>query len=824
MAATLGNGTGPWGKKTSSIWGSNSSTFVPRAVADKPHPRNLSVETTDIKKGSGSLLASSESDHWRPGQARGDSAVRISTQPFRGASTVEVPRSLSGGSSNISPTASRAPTVNLTNTAFSAQRPSFTSPTNSGFFGGEPPNVYPKYRDRQAYPSDTVISPTTSSPINERRAQWPTQYHESASVTTSRDTSRAPQSSHSDRQFSFHVDQRSQRRTPQTARNPSQSNISYNNMSTVNPDFLPVFGQVAPDRSVSRGVPSYNRTTYLEQVDDTDRWTLPGYNNFTSSLYSTPTTPSNFTFTRMQDPQALEFRPGHHFHPRTQSEEFVPMKQSWQENDMVVAQRPAHHPMVDTRVAAQVMALKEQYNLYNPYTIPPLHSVGPYLSYYHMGLGNLSAAPPTGPSELESGLQSAKLYDFKQAGKNNRRYELKDIYEHIAEFAGDQHGSRFIQNKLETANSDEKERVFREIEPNAIPLMTDVFGNYVIQKFFDHGHQEHKKILAHKMRGQVLNLSTQMYGCRVVQKALEHVLLEQQAALVGELRNHITACIKDQNGNHVIQKAIERCPASSIGFVYQALVAQVHTLSLHPYGCRVIQRCLERQEEFPAKEIILGELHESMSKGMIGDSYGNYVVQHVVENGPDVNRQHVLNIVLADLEGYSKHKFASNVVEKCIQYSTDVWRRKVVEVLTTVDDRRAEGEGVLVSLIKDSFGNYVIQKLLDSLLVQDFMYLCQHLQPAMAHTKRTGCGKQVVSIEKKMARCEGLVHHSATYGLPVQPVAFQSNYGSVSNTPALTADSRSMQSSGLPSVNGDAVEGATMSRKNSEAPVEALTR
>ena len=94
----------------------------------------------------------------------------------------------------------------------------------------------------------------------------------------------------------------------------------------------------------------------------------------------------------------------------------------------------------------------------------------------------------------------------------------QDIYNHIVEFSGDQHGSRFIQQKLETANSDEKDQVFREIQPNAIQLMTDVFGNYVIQKFFEHGNQSQKKVLANHMKNRILSLSRQMYGCRVVQK------------------------------------------------------------------------------------------------------------------------------------------------------------------------------------------------------------------------------------------------------------------------------------------------------------------
>lgn len=48
--------------------------------------------------------------------------------------------------------------------------------------------------------------------------------------------------------------------------------------------------------------------------------------------------------------------------------------------------------------------------------------------------------------------------------------------------SADQYGSRFIQQKLEIATTDEKNMVFEEIMPHALSLMTDVFGNYVVQK------------------------------------------------------------------------------------------------------------------------------------------------------------------------------------------------------------------------------------------------------------------------------------------------------------------------------------------------------
>jgi len=133
----------------------------------------------------------------------------------------------------------------------------------------------------------------------------------------------------------------------------------------------------------------------------------------------------------------------------------------------------------------------------------------------------MSGVPPIRPAKDQDparGMRSQLLDDFRSTSKSSKRFELKHIYDHIVEFSGDQHGSRFIQEKLESANSDEKDQVFKEIEPNALQLMRDVFGNYVIQKFFEHGNQVQKKLLAGVMKGKVIDLSLQMYACRVVQK------------------------------------------------------------------------------------------------------------------------------------------------------------------------------------------------------------------------------------------------------------------------------------------------------------------
>ncbi|KAJ5166399.1 uncharacterized protein N7482_005180 [Penicillium canariense] len=359
------------------------------------------------------------------------------------------------------------------------------------------------------------------------------------------------------------------------------------------------------------------------------------------------------------------------------------------------------------------------------------------------GLGAAAIVSRTHRDDPTQVVRSPLLEEFRANSKGNKRYELKDIYNHVVEFSGDQHGSRFIQQKLETANSDEKEQVFREIQPNCLQLMTDVFGNYVVQKLFEHGNQTQKKILANQMRGHVLALSTQMYGCRVVQKALEHILTDQQAAMVKELENHVLKCVRDQNGNHVIQKAIERVPSQYVQFIINAFRGQVNRLAAHPYGCRVIQRMLEHCEEVD-RESILAELH-ACTANLIPDQFGNYVIQHVIENGDVKDRDRMIQIVMSQLLAYSKHKFASNVVEKSIEFGDESQRHLIISTLTSSNDR---GESPLLGLMRDQYGNYVIQKVLGQLKDDEREALIDQIKPLLSQLKKFSYGKQIVAIEK----------------------------------------------------------------------------
>lgn len=347
--------------------------------------------------------------------------------------------------------------------------------------------------------------------------------------------------------------------------------------------------------------------------------------------------------------------------------------------------------------------------------------------------------------------RSTILEEFRN--NKSKKYELQDIAGHIVEFSGDQHGSRFIQQKLESATDSEKELVFKEILPNCLALMTDVFGNYVIQKFFEYGTSEQKRILADKLVGNVLILSLQMYGCRVIQKALEVIDLDQQAKLVRELEGNVMKCVKDQNGNHVIQKCIEKIPSKLIQFIVDSFSGQVYTLATHPYGCRVIQRILEHCTD-EQKNPILEELMRC-SISLVQDQYGNYVIQHVLEHGKRKDKSSVLNKMKGQILQLSQHKFASNVVEKCVEFGTPEERIMIAnEILSS---KTPDGSPPLLVMMKDQFANYVIQKILDVIDESQRESFIYKIKPHLPQLKKYTYGKHIIArVEKYLGTKENI--------------------------------------------------------------------
>uniref|UniRef100_A0A1I7T751 PUM-HD domain-containing protein n=1 Tax=Caenorhabditis tropicalis TaxID=1561998 RepID=A0A1I7T751_9PELO len=321
--------------------------------------------------------------------------------------------------------------------------------------------------------------------------------------------------------------------------------------------------------------------------------------------------------------------------------------------------------------------------------------------------------------------------------------KLSDIKGVLLKFAKDQVGSRFIQQKLEYCDKKEKDAIFDEVVANAGELVDDIFGNYVVQKFFEYGEEKHWTRLVDAVLDRIPEYAFQMYACRVLQKALEKVNEPLQIKILSKVRHVIHRCMKDQNGNHVIQKAIEKVGPSHIQFIVDTLLnsrSTVYDMSVDPYGCRVVQRCLEHctpEQKRPIIELILERFEE-----ITYNQYGNYVVQHVIEHGTDADRMLIIKRVSDNLLDFATHKFSSNVIEKCLEQGS-IYHKSL---MVTAACCRPEGNmPIVVQMMKDQYANYVVQKMFDQVTADQRRDLILTVRPHIPVLRQFPHGKHILA-------------------------------------------------------------------------------
>ena len=275
------------------------------------------------------------------------------------------------------------------------------------------------------------------------------------------------------------------------------------------------------------------------------------------------------------------------------------------------------------------------------------------------------------------------------------------------------------------------------------------------------------------MRGHVVELSLHTYGCRVVQKALDFISAEATAELAAELEADVSLCIKDQNANHVLQKMVisvgrDVAAADGIAFIRNVFIGKVAELAVHCYSCRVLQRVLENSTEEQTRTLV-DEVH-ALTKPLMQDQYGNYVIQWILQDAPPKDSERVVRAVKGDFVELARHKFASNVLETVVAIAAtkampgkDVGEHfselvdEILEPIPAADAGLAAPEGEVavtttgaVTMMNHSFANYVLQKMVQVAPPADKARISDAIRSELKRLRSSAIGnaKNLVAIEK----------------------------------------------------------------------------
>ena len=321
----------------------------------------------------------------------------------------------------------------------------------------------------------------------------------------------------------------------------------------------------------------------------------------------------------------------------------------------------------------------------------------------------------------------------------NPNVYLNESVEYLAHnifpLAQDQAGCRYIQEIIEKDPENTVKYFYKAIIPYLIPLIKDPFGNYLVQKLFPYLTNEDIKNILENIASNIFEVGSNHHGTRVIQNLIMHLNNQELANMfLNIIKPYIIPLLKEMHGIHIVNKFLLKHPEYS-DEINKIIIDNCCLLGTHKHGCCFLQKIIESQDNKIKNELIKNLIENCFV--LIIDQYGNYVIQSILFLN---NNKYCTDIALKlsdNVSYYSKHKYSSNVIEKCFDFCGKKERSILLDKLCKPE--------VISELILDEHGNYVIQKLLYYADFEKKEEIFKNIRPLIPKIKSTSFGDKLLS-------------------------------------------------------------------------------
>lgn len=262
-----------------------------------------------------------------------------------------------------------------------------------------------------------------------------------------------------------------------------------------------------------------------------------------------------------------------------------------------------------------------------------------------------------------------------------------------------QKGSKIFQKYLKSTHCDILHQIFLELKPNLEEIITDFYANYFCKRFFTYLNQKDRIDFLLAIEKSMVKLSSDNIGTYPIQTIIEHVgSKNEKNIIINALKDNIKELSFDPFGSHVLEKLLSCFEEEYVAFIYNYIVDNFLELANNNNGICVVKKILALTHKQNLHEKLKIIVKENAIQ-LISHPYGNFVIQVVVECWNDYDE--ILCLFDKKFYNLSLEKYASNVVERCIEKDDKILNNYIDEIINI---------NKIYDVMKSNYGNYVVQK------------------------------------------------------------------------------------------------------------------
>ena len=303
--------------------------------------------------------------------------------------------------------------------------------------------------------------------------------------------------------------------------------------------------------------------------------------------------------------------------------------------------------------------------------------------------------------------------NYKNKNKNNQienkfnNMSLQEITNKLDLIARKKNGCKYLEKFLKTMDNS-SEIINKVFYPKLYwiklyELSNDLFGNYFIQEMIPQLDTNNLISFTNMVANNLLNLCLNPHGTRVVQ-ILINTIKDNRFGLLLLLKNELSKImgelINNLNGSFVLMHYAIQIKDNEM--IYDFLNNNIVEVATNSYSCSALQKLIDIGTNQQGQKLIINIINNI--NNLVGNQFGLYVLQFIMNKKNYYINDAILGKIMDRIIFLSKRKFSSNVVEKCLETCSPKSVNNLINIFNN--------QTIISDLIKDNFGNYVIQKLL----------------------------------------------------------------------------------------------------------------
>ena len=290
---------------------------------------------------------------------------------------------------------------------------------------------------------------------------------------------------------------------------------------------------------------------------------------------------------------------------------------------------------------------------------------------------------------------------------------LSELNGIVSQAMTNKYGSHLTRRLVELCTVEERTELLREIAPQLVDISKSRFGTWTIQKLVESlDNAEQINIVKSRLNDQVVDLTKcpngnhvikyclqtltpsdnqfiyealtvdimdiarHKYGCSMLQRCLDYATEEQARLVSDRVAVNALPLIQDAFGNYIVQYVLELGFEESSVAVVDQMVGHFADLSREKFGSNVVEKCVAKAGSDALAVAMLEIMVPGQLESLVGDPYGNYVVQGILESCNDDEAALIGERIKPQVEALMRTVYGKRIRQKLQKRFPDMFPRR----------------------------------------------------------------------------------------------------------------------------------------------------